>query len=162
MKWLIKDLFHLETPHEYSCETWNPHTQRNINKLEAIQRRATKFILKSGADYNTRLSQLSLHSLSNRRFIRDVVFLYNLINGHYNIDISDRLLFCKDRNVGYDLRKNGSLDLASMYSRTNIFKYSYFIRIIDEWNSLPNDIKETVGISSFKHKVMSFLSNTYT
>ena len=60
---------------------------------------------KSGADYNTRLSQLSLHSLSNRRFIRDVVFLYNLINGHYNIDISDRLLFCKDRNVGYDLRK---------------------------------------------------------
>ena len=147
---------------EYSCETWNPHTQRNINKLEAIQRRATKFILKSGEDYNTRLSQLSLHSLSNRRFTRDVVFLYNLINGHYNIDISDRLLFCKDRIVGYDLRKNGSLDLASMYSRTNSFKYSYFIRIIDEWNSLPNDIKETVGISSFKHKVMSFLSNTYT
>ena len=36
------------------------------------------------------------------------------------------------------------------------------IIIIDEWNSLPNDIKETVGISSFKHKVMSFLSNTYT
>ena len=44
-----------------------------------------------------------------------------------------------------------------MYSRTNSFKYSYFIRIIDEWNSLPNDIKETVGVSSFKHKVMSFL-----
>ena len=107
---------------EYSCETWNPHTQRNINKLEAIQRRATKFILKSGEDYNTRLSQLSLHSLSNRRFTRDVVFLYNLINGHYNIDISDRLLFCKDRDVGYDLRKNCSLDLASMYSRTNSFK----------------------------------------
>ena len=37
-----------------------------------------------------------------------------------------------------------------------------FESIIDEWNSLPNDIKETVGISSFKHKVMSFLSNTYT
>ena len=36
-----------------------------------------------------------------------------------------------------------------MYSRTNSFKYSYFIRIIDEWNSLPNDIKETVGVSSF-------------
>ena len=32
---------------EYSCETWTPHTQRNINRLEAIQRRTTKFILKS-------------------------------------------------------------------------------------------------------------------
>ena len=163
----IKDVTKLRTLYcsvirpllEYSCETWNPHTQRNINKLEAIQRRATKFILKSGEDYDTRLSRLSLHSLSDRRFTR---VLYSLINGHYNIDISDRLLFCKDRNVGYDLRKNGSLDLACMYSRTNSFKYSYFVRIIDEWNSLPNDIKETVGISSFKHKVMSFLSNTYT
>ena len=23
---------------EYSCETWNPHTKRNIDKLEAVQR----------------------------------------------------------------------------------------------------------------------------
>ena len=32
---------------EYSCETWNPHTQRSINRLEAIQRRATKLILRA-------------------------------------------------------------------------------------------------------------------
>ena len=107
------------------------------------------------------LNCTTLYSLSDRRFTRDV-FLYSLINGHYNIDISDRLLFCKDRNVGYDLRKNDSLDLACMYSRTNSFKYSYFVCIIDEWKSLPNDIKETVGISSFKHKVMSFLRDAYT
>ena len=47
-------------------------------------------------------------------------------------------------------------------SPNNVRMNYYFVRIIDEWNSLPNDIKETVGISSFKHKVMSFLSNTYT
>ena len=73
---------------EYSCETWNPRTQSNINRLEAIQKRATKFILKSNEDYNTRLS---LQSSFNRRFTRDVVFLFNLINGHYNIDISNKL-----------------------------------------------------------------------
>ena len=44
---------------EYSCETWNSHTQRNINRLEAIQRGATKFILKCNEDYNTRLSLLN-------------------------------------------------------------------------------------------------------
>lgn len=27
---------------EYSCETWNPYTKRNIDKLEAVQRRATR------------------------------------------------------------------------------------------------------------------------
>lgn len=59
---------------EYSCETWNPHTRCNINKLEAIQRRATKFILKSDEDYDVRLKKLKLYSLFHRRYIRDVVF----------------------------------------------------------------------------------------
>ena len=50
-----------------------------------------------------------------------------------------------------EVKKNYSLDLVCMYSRTNSFKYSYFIRIINEWNSLPNDIKESVSISGFEH-----------
>ena len=34
---------------EYSCETWNPHTKRktNVDKLEAVQRRATRWITRS-------------------------------------------------------------------------------------------------------------------
>ena len=145
---------------EYSCETWNPHTQRNINRIESIQRRATKFILKSNEDYDFRLKQLDLQSLYDRRFIRDVTFLFNLMKGHYNIDSSDKLLFYRERNVDYNLRKNYSLDLANMYSRTNSFKYSYFIRIINEWNSPPDDVKESENISCFKHKLITFLKNT--
>ena len=83
---------------EYSCETWNPHTKRNIDKLEAVQRRATRWITRSDDDYGTRLSKLKLLSLSNRRFTRDVTFFFNVINGHY--DISNKLIFCKDRNTG--------------------------------------------------------------
>ena len=48
---------------KYSCETWNPQTQRNYNRIEAIQRRATKFILKYNEDYNIRLKRLDLQSL---------------------------------------------------------------------------------------------------
>ena len=59
---------------EYSCETWNPHTKRNIDKLEAVQRRATRWITRSDDDYDTRLSKLKLLSLFNRRFTRDVTF----------------------------------------------------------------------------------------
>ena len=144
---------------EYSCETWNPYTQCNINRIESIQRRATKFILKTNEDYDFRLKQLDLQSLYDRRFIRDVTFLFNLMKGHYNIDFSDKLLFCRERNVDYNLRINDSLDLANMYSRTNSFKYSYFIRIINEWNSLPDDVKESENIYFFKHKLITFLKN---
>ena len=54
---------------EYSCETWNPHIKRNIDKLESVQRRATRWITKSDDDYGLRLSKLKLLSLFNRRFI---------------------------------------------------------------------------------------------
>ena len=54
---------------EYSWKTWKPHAKRNIDKLEAVQRRATRWITKSDDDYDTILSKLKLLSLFNRRFI---------------------------------------------------------------------------------------------
>ena len=63
---------------EYSRETCNPHTKRNIDKLEAAQGRATRWITKSDDDYVTRLSKLKMLSLFNRRFVRDVTFLFNV------------------------------------------------------------------------------------
>ena len=56
----------------YSWETWKPRTKGNIDKLEAVQRRATRWITKSDDDYDTRPSKLKLFSLFNRRLIRDV------------------------------------------------------------------------------------------
>ena len=56
----------------FPWETWKPHTKGNIDKLEAVQGRATRWITRSDDDYDTRLSNLKLFSLFNRRFIRDV------------------------------------------------------------------------------------------
>ena len=39
-------------------------------------------------------------------------FFFNVINGHYDIDISNKLIFCKDRNTGYNLKKNDTQDLV--------------------------------------------------
>ena len=47
-----------------------------------------------------------------------------------------------------------------MYSRTNSVKHGNFIRIINEWNSLPNDLKESFSIFGLKQKVISFLGNS--
>ena len=43
-----------------SWETWKPHTKGNIDKLEAVQRRATRWITKSDDEYDTILSKLKL------------------------------------------------------------------------------------------------------
>lgn len=46
----------------------------SLNKLERVQRRATKIILKPEDDYEVRISKLNLLSLEHRRFLFDVLF----------------------------------------------------------------------------------------
>ena len=48
---------------EYCTVVWSPYTARNVDKLERIQRRATKFILKTDVEYDTRIERLNLLSL---------------------------------------------------------------------------------------------------
>ena len=75
-----------------------------------------------------------------------MLHFFNVINGHYDIDISNKLIFCKDRNTGYNLRKNDTQDLVPNFSRTNGFKFSFFYRIVNEWNGLP---RESNSIATF-------------
>ena len=53
---------------------WSPHTKRNIDLIERVERRATKLIFKSDSNYESRLKELNLVSLEQRRFIADVTF----------------------------------------------------------------------------------------
>jgi len=62
---------------EYGSVVWSPHTARNFDKLERIQRRGTKFILgKRNFTYDERLKCVNLPSLEKRRYLFDVTFLY--------------------------------------------------------------------------------------
>ena len=61
---------------EYSSIVRSPHTRRNIDLIERVQKRATKLILKSDSNYESPLKEINLVSLEQRRFIADVTFLY--------------------------------------------------------------------------------------
>ena len=76
---------------EYASQVWNPYTKSNISRIESIQRRATKFILKSDDEYLFRLRKLRL-SLEDRRRIMFTVgnvdrYVDRYIGGH-SIDIA--------------------------------------------------------------------------
>ena len=59
-----------------------------------------------------------------------MLHFFNVINGHYDIDISNKLIFFKDRNTGYNLRENDTQDLVPNFSRTDGFKYSFFLTVL--------------------------------
>ena len=58
-----------------------------LTGLKQLKRRATRWNLNSNDKYGSRLSELNLQTLSDMRYSRDVVFLYNVINKYYNIVI---------------------------------------------------------------------------
>ena len=93
------------------------------------------------------------------KLVLNITFLFNVINDHYDIDISNKLIFCKDRSTGYNLRKNDIQHLVPNFIRTNSFKYSFFNRIVDETNSLTNYIRESNSIETFKKDVLSFIKD---
>ena len=74
-------------PHlEYASTCWNAYTKRNIDKLEAVQRRATRFVL-NFYDYHPTVDlsgkiHKSLHwdLLQHHRAIADLCMFYKLRN----------------------------------------------------------------------------------
>lgn len=110
---------------EYCLVVWYPYRKRNIDKLEGVQRRATKLILKSDDSFDIRLKKSNLMSLEKRRSLTDVTFLYKVLNGNIDINVSQIIDFYSETDR-YSLRAKDFLTLKKKYARTNVFKYSYF------------------------------------
>ena len=75
---------------KYASPVWSPHTKKDTQKLELVQRHVT---LKANLDmeYETQLCVLGLVSLEERRRIKDLVTCYKYINGF--TDACGRSLF---------------------------------------------------------------------
>ena len=99
----------------------------------------------------------NLLSSEQRRFLFDVLFLYKALNGHKDIDLSNYVQFFKESDY-YMLRRKDDCTLKKNYARTNIFKYSYFNRIVDMWNSLPHSVRQAYSVQIFKKSVTDILN----
>ena len=102
---------------------WYGHPiPKKTEKVEKVQRRATKFILKTEENYETRLKKLNLMSLKNRTILA-VTFLYKALNGISNVNIDSYIDFYSDADH-YSFRKYDDLSLKKKYARTKLFVLS--------------------------------------
>ena len=90
--------------------------------------------------------------LKTRQNFLSLIQLFKYIKGFCIVNLDDyvKLSSCPTRCTNrYKTWKP--------YARTNILKYSFWHRYIDEWNSLPNDIVEVVSVSNFKRRLYKML-----
>ena len=75
-------------PHlEYCIQAWRPYRKKDIDKIEKIQRRATKIIPGlTDLSYESRLLQCGLTTLEIRRLRGDQIEVFKTVNGYEDVD----------------------------------------------------------------------------
>ena len=70
-----------------TIQAWRPYRKKDIDKLEIIQRRATKMIPElRDLSYESRLLQCGLTTLETRRLRGEQIEVFKIVNGYEDVD----------------------------------------------------------------------------
>ena len=130
---------------DYGSGIWNPYQKQDIEKIEKIQRRATKMIRgMRKLTYGERLRRCKLMTLEERRRRYDLIETFKIMKGIYKIDKTQ--LF----EVNNDSTRGHGMKIRKKYSRLNLRKYFFSNRIVNDWNRLPEEAVKTDTVLQFK------------
>jgi hypothetical protein len=132
----------LVRPHlEYAAAVWSPYKSGEIEQIGNVQRKATKQMpsLKN-MEYNQRLRKLNMPMLKYRRARGDMIEVFKILNGIYDIHATIGMMELNTRGHNKKLKKQSC--------RLNMRKYSFTSRVI--WNSLPEEIIVAKTVKEFE------------
>ena len=140
----------LVRPHlEYAVQCWSPYYRKNIAELETVQRRMTKLVLGlMDLEYEERCERLGITTLEKRRRRGDLIETYKILNGFENVEY--KLFFeysnSNTRSNTCKLKKRGQW-------RTLVRANAFSVRVVNSWNSLPEDVVNAPTVSLFKARL---------
>ena len=126
----------LVRPHlEYASAVWDPYRQEQVDKIEAVQRRAVRFI-KQDYDWNSSVTQmqqsLSLDQLRERRKAHRLKTFHLAVNNNIAAPIPEYYQHSERYTRSYT-----STTYIQLRARHDYYLYSFFPRTIKDWNCLP-------------------------
>ena len=127
-----------------------------ITALENVQRRMTRAVpgLKE-FPYEVRLKKLNLPTLSYRRLRGDMIQVYKIITEKQDSAVTENLY-----TYATDNRTRGHRHkLQKTRFNTTKCKNSFFFRITDTWNNLPDEVVSAPTVLSFEHKLDNHWKN---
>ena len=141
---------------ESNTYVWSPHLLRDIDALEAVQKRFTINIPQlAEKTYLERLQHLGLTSLEERCIIFDLTLVYKMFHGLIDLKIEDFFTLNQNSTRGHNFKLN------VCYSRVNYRKYFFSNRIVPIWNNLPSDSVNSQSLYAFKKSVNRYSLISY-
>ena len=146
----------LVRPHlEYASPAWSPHTQRNINKVEAVQTRAARFVLgnytygpESSISNDIKL-KLGWKPLYARRALYDLSLFYKIRNGLIAIPFPVEVQPSYMNNIKYQ-------HMQVLHAEN--YRNSFFPRTVRLWNALPVSCRSAPSEAIFNSQCQSWLA----
>ena len=133
---------------EYAPTVWDPHTQRAINMLVAVQRRAARFVMRryrNTSSVSAMLDELDWPSLQHRRRTARLSMLYKIQHNLAHVDsIKSQLHPLPTRQ-----RRGHDQQFTIPQCRTQYHQNSFLPRTIKQWNGLPQEAIEANTIDTF-------------
>ena len=133
----------------HRCAVWDPHNQKDIDKLEAVQRRAAHFVLNrhhTTSSVSSTLDSLGWPSLKQRRKSARLGTLYKINHGLVHCPIiKNKLVPAPSRERRVHCQQFKRINTITQYRDSSFLPQTVRAR---GWNALPEDASgaPTVGI----------------
>ena len=145
----------LVRPHlECANAAWSPRYSKDRQLIESVQHRATRLVPElRQLPYKERLRRLGLPSLFYRRARGDMIEVYKILHKVYKLPYT---LLEKAPDVP---TRGHSLKLAKNKCRLEVRRNFFSQRVVNNWNSLPEDIVEAPCLNTFKARLDRYWRN---
>ena len=154
--WILLQLFktYVRPKLEYATTVWSPYLKKDIELVERVQRRFTKFAFFKCqipfTSYADRLTKVNMKSLKDRRLFFDLVLIFRIVRGLSDLKFEDYYYFKPRR---YALRGNPNRICSKFDFTSKQMQNCFFFRAVKLWNSLPCDLATAPSLQLFKIKL---------
>ena len=135
---------------DYCAPIWDPYLAKHKDQLEAIQRRAARFVTGDFSRYSSvsaMMRDLNWLPLEERRKLARLALFYKITVGAVGVPASDFLIAADSRT------RNSTLTFKHFSTHSEQFRHSFFPKTVKEWNPLPADTRAAPSVESFKHRL---------
>ena len=104
-----------------------------------------------GKTYEERLSECGLTTLEDRRMRGDMIEVFKILHGLEDVEKSTWFKMAME-GASYTTRNTGHpLNITKPRCNLDLRKQFFSVRCCDPWNKLPNYVRESTTLNTFKN-----------